>query len=82
MKHLHKHIGGLLLATVVSCNSGFADERETMDKKSTAETQRQLARDAVELAAREAVKTVLENTRLDLDIRLIGPTSVRIAGDR
>jgi hypothetical protein len=81
MKHLHKHIGGLLLVTVAACNSGFADERETMDKKSTAETHRQLARDAVEMAAREAVKTVLEDTRLDLDIRLVGPTSVKIAGD-
>ena len=81
MKHLHKHIGGLLLATLAACNSGFADERETVDKKNTAETHRQLAREAVETAAREAVKTVLEDTRLDLDIRLIGPTSIRIAGD-
>jgi hypothetical protein len=82
MKHLHKHIGGLLLATVIACNSGFADERDTLDKKNTVETQRQLARDAIQMAAREAVKTVLKDTRLDLDIRLIGPTSVRIADDR
>lgn len=43
---------------------------------------RELAREANELAAEKAVKSVLENNKLDLDIRLIGPTSVKIAADR
>jgi len=34
------------------------------------------------LATEKAIATVLADTKLDLDIRLIGPRSTTIAGDR
>lgn len=42
--------------------------------------ERELAAAAVKAAAEEAVRSALEEIRLDLDIRLIGPTSPKIAG--
>ena len=43
---------------------------------------RKRAAKAINAAAVEAAEAVLADTKLDLDIRLIGPTSVKIAGDR
>ena len=72
----------LLLAAVLASSASYAEEQQPHDKKATTETQRELAKDAVESATREAIEAVLENNRLDLDIRLIGPTSVKVAGSR
>lgn len=43
---------------------------------------REQARTANERAAKQAIEAVLEANRLDLDIKLIGPTSKKIASDR
>ena len=43
---------------------------------------REQARTANEQAAEQAIEAVLEANRLDLDIKLIGPTSKKIARDR
>ena len=37
---------------------------------------------ATAVAAEKAIAAVLADTKLDLDIRLIGPNSIKIAGDR
>jgi len=72
----------LLLTAALACNASYAEEHQPDDEKTATETQRELAKDAVESATREAIEAVLENNRLDLDIRLIGPTSVKVADSR
>ena len=71
-----------LLTAVLACSASHAEEPQPSDKKAATETQRELAKDAVEPATRKAIEAVLETNRLDLDIRLIGPTSVKVAGNR
>jgi hypothetical protein len=77
----------LTMAGLLVFNPAVADEpapRET-PKTETVDTDlsnRELASKANKAAADQAARSVIEATRLDLDIRLIGPTSVRIAGDR
>ena len=79
---------GRVLATVLgillSGSIAFAQETGTDQAAvdSAAETGRELAREANERAAEEAAKAVRAANQLDLDIRLIGPTSVKIAGDQ
>lgn len=46
------------------------------------EVSRDRAQAATIEATKNAIASVLANTKLDLDIRLIGPTSTKIAGDR
>lgn len=58
--------------------AGPEKPRETDNAGTSLE--REIAADAIRAAAEEAVRSVLKDTRLDLDIRLIGPTSPRIAG--
>ena len=74
-------VAGSLLAAPPGWTS---DETAEAGKRieTAAETSRAQAREAHEAAVREASKALKEATRLDLDIRLIGPTSVKIAGER
>lgn len=72
----------MLLTAVLACSASHAEEPQPNDEKAATETQRELAKDAVESATRKAIEAVLETNRLDLDIRLIGPTSVKVAGNR
>jgi len=77
----------LALAGLLAFNLGFADEigLKEAPKSAVVDTDtvnRELAREANTAAAEQAVAAVIEATRLDLDIRLIGPTSVKIAGDQ
>jgi len=72
----------LALAGILACSTGYAEEVDVAAKVDTDEINRNLAREAVEAAAEEAVEAVRSATRLELDIRLIGPTSVKIAGER
>ena len=77
----------LALSGLLAFNSSFADEAALKEapKPAVVDTDtvnRELAREANTAAAEQAVAAVIEETRLDLDIRLIGPTSVKIAGDR
>lgn len=87
MKHPMTKATVLLLASVLAVNTGWSEDKasEAAGKASAVENaqlNRDRARIANEAAAAEAAEAVLESTRLDLDIRLIGPTSIRVAGDR
>lgn len=87
MKHPMTKATALLLASVLAVNTVWSEDKASEAASKTpavenAQLNRDRARIANETAAAEAAKAVLESNRLDLDIRLIGPTSIRIAGDR
>lgn len=87
MENKRRLLTGLALASMLAINVSFADEivvTEALDAAtmSTDDVNRDLARVANTAAAEKAVEAVLADTKLDLDIRLIGPTSVKVAGDR
>jgi len=80
-------IAGLALASLLSISPVFADEvvvTETADTAtiSTDQVTRNLLKKANTAAAEKAAEAVIADTKLDLDIRLIGPTSVKIASER
>lgn len=74
----------LALAALLATHAGVADEivvtesRDNTGELAARTTAEQLQKEHV-AAAEKAVATVLAETKLDLDIRLIGPTSVKIA---
>ncbi len=68
----------LALSGVLAAPAGWANETAAASR----ETSREQAREANEAAAREAADAVRSATRLDLDIRLIGPTSLTVADRR
>ena len=70
---------GLLLAGLLAAGNGVADDKAGADSGDRA---REQGRNAVETAAREAARALQDSNQLDLDIRLIGPTSVKIADGR
>ena len=69
----------VLLAGLLATSNAAADNAATRQGNDSA---REEARVATEAAARQSAEAVREANRLDLDIRLIGPTSKKIAGDR
>lgn len=73
---------GLLALNGASAEDAAATKADDFEVIDTDAINRDLARKAVEAAAEEAVKAMRSENRLDLDIHLIGPTSVKIAGDR
>jgi hypothetical protein len=79
MKLQRRWTVGLLLAGLLAGGTGVADDKIGA---ASGEHAREQAREAVETAAREAARAVRDSNQLDLDIRLVGPTSVKIAGDR
>lgn len=77
----------LAIASVLFTNVAAADNDTTIVSTekvivSTEAASRDSANAANQDAAEKAVKAVLADTRLDLKIRLIGPTSVKIASER
>jgi hypothetical protein len=78
MKMHRRWTAGLLLAGLLAAGNGAAGE----DSTASAERTREHARAAVEAAARDAARAIRDSNQLDLDIRLIGPTSETIASDR
>ena len=58
------------------------DEAHDVSPAQIEEASREHARKANEAAIEDAARAIEADTRLDLDIRLIGRTSVRIAGDQ
>lgn len=77
----------LVLAGLMVTNGAFADEAKdqaTIDASHSDKTEvsRERAREATETATSDALASLAEHNRLDLDIRLIGPTSETVAGDR
>jgi len=87
MNHKQVVIAGLALASLLNIGPVIADElvaTESQDtvKISASQVSRDQLKKANTAAAEKAAEAVLADTKLDLDIRLIGPTSVKIAGDR
>lgn len=87
MNHKRTLVAGIALAGLLAVNAAIGDEivvTEARDKNTIQadDQQRDLARKANEAAVEKAIEDVLASTKLDLDIRLIGPTSVMIASDR
>ena len=85
MKHKTRWTSVLVAASLLAAPPGWTRDEapEAGDRIETAaEASREQAREAHEAAVREASEALKAATRLDLDIRLIGPTSVKIAGKR
>ena len=75
------------LAAILLSTSAIADTTVTVAAEAAAvvasdQVNRDRAEKATTVATEQAIAAVLADTKLDLDIRLIGPTSTRIAGDR
>lgn len=91
MKH-RKTLSGIVTTTLAAIllsgaalaetNSAVAVEPDLSAVSATDEVSRDRAEEATIAATENAIASVLANTKLDLDIRLIGPTSTKIAGDR
>lgn len=71
---------GLFAAPVMASDDAKADADTRIE--STDQHSREHARAANEAAVTDAVNAVIEATRLDLDIRLIGRTSVTVAASQ
>ena len=76
-------LAGLFLVATAGASDTLTAVTGT-DKSTTemAEAERARNRKEVTAAADEAIASVRASTKLDLDIRLIGPTSVKVAGKR
>jgi hypothetical protein len=79
-------VAGLALIGLLAINTVFADEIVVTETRADAtmpaeDTKRDLAEKS-NAAVERAIEAVLADTKLDLDIRLIGPTSVKIAAER
>ena len=70
------------IANAADTDSQAAEARHVSESGKPVEANLERARRANAEAARLAAESVRAQTQLDLDIRLIGPTSVKIAGDR
>ena len=83
MNPFSKRTTVLFLASLLAFSAGQAEETSPQpDQTRPTEQSIERAREANEAAAKKAAEAVVDSTRLDLDIRLIGPTSVKIAGER
>jgi len=91
MKHLINPAMSIsaALAAILLSTTAMADTDTTVTVTAEAvavvasdQVSRDRAEKATTVATEQAIAAVLANTKLDLDIRLIGPTSTRIAGDR
>ena len=78
MKHSTRWMRVLALGGLLAAGAGWADDHARESRA----VSREHARQAQEAAAREAAKAVKNATELDLDIRLIGPTSLKVASGR
>lgn len=72
----------LTTAAVADTETTVAVTAETSAVSASNEMSRERAEKATTVAAEKAIAAVLADTKLDLDIRLIGPRSTKIAGDR
>lgn len=87
MNYVTQRTTVLILASLLAANTAQAEAPVAKPATSTADTsigERSVerARKANEDAADKAAQAVIDSARLDLDIRLLGPTSIKIAGDR
>ena len=86
MKLSLKNTLAVALVGLLGVNASYADDVVRVEAPRSAvveieTTNRERAKEANETAARKAIEAVLAETRLDLDIRLIGPTSRKIAAE-
>lgn len=74
----------ILLSTtaIAETETTVAVAAETSAVSASSEKSLDRAEKATAVAAEKAIAAVLADTKLDLDIRLIGPKSIKIAGDR
>jgi hypothetical protein len=77
----------LLFAASTSTAPALAEDRNGYEAQDVSpdqikEASREHARQANEAAVEDATRAIEADTQLDLDIRLIGRTSVRIAGEQ
>jgi hypothetical protein len=82
-----RYLAILLAALVAVSMPAFADQAPQQDASTAAAhpattASRDQAKKANTRAAEQAIEAMLEANRLDLDIKLIGPTSTKIARDR
>ena len=77
-------LAAILLSTTASADTDTTVNvaAEAVSVVASDQVSRDRAENATTAATEQAIAAVLANTKLDLDIRLIGPTSTRIAGDR
>ena len=76
----------ILFAAATSASPAAADDQASFDTSELSsagieEISKEQARQANELAVEEAARAVEADAKLELDIRLIGRTSVQIAGE-
>ena len=72
----------LTTAAIADTETTVAVTAETSAVTANNELSRDEVKKATTVAAEKAIAAVLADTKLDLDIRLIGPSSTKIAGDR
>ena len=72
----------LTTAAIADTETTVAVTAETPAVSASNEMSRDRAEKATTLATEKAIATVLADTKLDLDIRLIGPRSTKIASDQ
>ena len=88
MAHKHSIIAAAtlvgLLALSITAKGAEPDSSAAKQpaQKEATKTSLDLAEQANNEAVRQAIQSVRANTKLDLDIKLIGPTSVKIASKR
>ncbi len=70
---------GLSLSAAQALADDVAEPTTATESTSPDQHSRENAKAANEAAVNEAVTAVIEATRLELDVRLIGPTSITVA---
>ena len=71
----------LTTAAIADSETTVAVSAQTSAASASNEISRRQAEKATKVATEKAIAAVIANTKLDLDIRLIGPSSIKIAGD-
>jgi type II secretory pathway component PulK len=72
----------LTTAAIADTETTVVATAQTSAESASNEISRRQAEKATKVATEKAIAAVLADTKLDLDIRLIGPTSTRVAGER
>jgi nucleoid-associated protein YgaU len=76
-------LAAIVASTILTlAPASYADDALQTAADDTAAAHRDMAKKATTDAAQLAIESVQADNKLDLDIRLIGPTSVTIANDR
>ena len=87
MKHNMTRLLSLTLISMLAFSPLQANEKSLLGYKgqlleNSKSVNLQRAKEAIESAADAVAKSIVLDTRLDIDIRLIGRTSIKIAAER